>query len=156
MILPKNAKYLLERSQRICIVCHTYKTSRTNRMKQVTSNFMAKKLADGFLHRYKRPYGKSLLDAYIHDACYRKLYSSYRSRLVSKANNTHRFRYHKGMTSQPFIPPDQRSNLSTAEITIEDLLSTPLSASAGTMNPNIELSARSCLFRPCLQRVRFL
>ena len=94
---------------------------------------MATKLAQGYFHRYKRSYGKSLLDAFIHDSCYNKLYSSYQSRCRAIRN-------HRNI--------DQSTNLS-----IDELFSTPLAISTATINPNTELSARSCLFRPCIQRV---
>jgi hypothetical protein len=135
-------------------------------MKQIVSNFMANKLAAGFLRRYKRPYGKSLLDAYIHAACYRKLYGSYR---YQTSTNRSRVQYQTQMISQSLISPHEtrnRTNLNksdplTSKITtdepgnlsIEDLFSAPFAISVATTNPNVELSARSCLFRPCLQRV---
>ncbi|CAF4870848.1 unnamed protein product, partial [Rotaria socialis] len=48
--------------------------------------------------------------------------------------------------------PESRSKPSTDEptnLSIERLFSTPLYTSANT---SAELSARSCLFRPCIQR----
>ncbi len=162
-VLPANIKSLLERSQRACVVCHSYKYSRTNRMKQIVSNFMANKLAAGFLRRYKRPYGKSLLDAYIHVACYRKLYGSYRYQTSRRSTDRSHVQYQTQISphetrnrtnlnkSDPLtskITTDEPGNLS-----IEDLFSAPFAISVATTNPNAELSARSCLFRPCLQRV---
>jgi hypothetical protein len=135
-------------------------------MKQIVSNVMANKLAEGFLRRYKRPYGKSLLDAYIHSACYRKLYGSYRYQSLRRLIDTNRSQYQTQITSQSVISPHEtrsrtKSDQLTSTITIdepgnstiEDLFSTPFAISVATSNPNIELSARSCLFRPCLQRV---
>jgi len=138
-------------------------------MKQIVSNFMANKLAAGFLRRYKRPYGKSLLDAYIHASCYRKLYGSYRYQTSRTSTDRSRVQYQTQMISQSLISPHEtrnRTNLNksdplTSKITtdepgnlsIEDLFSAPFAISVATTNPNAELSARSCLFRPCLQRV---
>ena len=93
---------------------------------------MAKKLAEGFLRRYKRPYGKSLLDAYIHATCYRKLYGSYRYQSLRSSNDTN--------DSQYQTPMINRTDLNE-------------SISLGFRNINLEFSAKSDLFRPCLQRV---
>lgn len=41
----------------------------------------------------------------------------------------------------------------TTDLSIEQIFSEPFSMPVGTSNPNVELSARSCLFRPCMQRV---
>jgi len=141
-------------------------------MKQIVSNFMANKLAEGFLYRYKRPYGKSLLDAYIHDACYRKLYASYRYHPSRRWMNRNRLQHQQQNISQSLVSPHRtrshsnlnKSSLKSKQITtdetpdllIEELLSTPFSMSVTTPNPHVELSARSCLFRPCMQRVSFL
>jgi hypothetical protein len=162
--MPYNVKYLLQRIQRACVICHSYKYSYHNRMRQVVSNFMANKLAEGFLHRYKRPYGKSLLDAYLHDSCYRKLYASYRYHPSRRSANRNRLPYPEQNVHLSLISPHEtrsRSNVHKSAITtdesanssIEELFSTPFSMSVATINPNIERSARSCLFRPCLQRV---
>jgi hypothetical protein len=144
-------------------------------MKQVVSNFIANKLSEGFLYRYKRPFGKSLLDAYIHDVCYKKLYGSYRNHPSRRCRNTNYLQHQQLCASQSLESPHEtrsRSNINTSslkskelvsEITtdettnlsIEKLFSTPLSMSIATTNPNVELSARSCLFLPCMQRVSF-
>ena len=50
-----------------------------NRMRQIVSNFTAYKLGARLtLISSKKPIGKCLLDAYIHDACFRRLHSRYR------------------------------------------------------------------------------
>jgi hypothetical protein len=134
---------------------------------------MANKLAEGFLYRYKRPYGKSLLDAYIHDACYRKLYASYRyhpSRRCQNINNLqnqqqymsqspHKTRSHSNINKSTLRFQEYISEITaddeTVDLSIEDLFSKPFSMSVATSNPNIELGARSCLFRPCIERVSF-
>lgn len=129
-------------------------------MKQIVSNYIAKKLAEGYLHRYKQPYGKSLLDAYIHRTCYRKLYSSYRYQPSRKILNRNRLLYLKQFHNQSLDSTHEtrsRSNHNRLpsnsneieDLSIEELFSKPFS----TTNPNIEQSARSCLFRPCMQRV---
>jgi hypothetical protein len=79
---------------------------------------MANKLAQGYLHRYKRPYGKSLLDAYIHDICYRKLYASARCR-TSKRNH---LQYQQTIISQQH-ETRSRSNLNKTE-TVKDTFKT--------------------------------
>jgi len=144
-------------------------------MKQVVSNFIANKLAEGFLYRYKRPFGKSLLDAYIHDLCYRKLYGSYRNHSSRRCRNKNNLQHQQLSTSQSLESPHEtrsRSNINvsslkskqlaseittseTTNLSIEELFSTPFSISVATANPNVELSARSCRFLPCMQRVSF-
>lgn len=118
---------------------------------------MAEKLAHGYLHRYKRPYGKSFLDAYMHKECYKKIHSSSRNQQRSE----NRLSYQPQMIPPVEISPHRtRSqsglNRSDQDASIVDLLSTPLNIPAATTNPNVELSARSCLFRPCIERVSFL
>ncbi|CAF0720653.1 unnamed protein product [Rotaria sp. Silwood1] len=176
MPLPSNInKHLFERRQRVCAVCNRYGYRSHNKMKQIVSNFMANKLAEGFSHIYKRPYGKSLLDAYIHETCFRKLYSSYRYHASKKIVNRNSLQNQEHFVRQlVYSPHETRSRTSlnkssleteskdhtskittdeTANLSIERLFSTPLYTSVSTTNPNIELSARSCLFRPCIQRL---
>lgn len=129
---------------------------------------MANRLAQGYLHRYKRPFGKSLLDAYMHDTCYRKIYGSYRNQRLSRLRNEHHLPSRPPIVQPVEMSPHQtrsRSTLNQSDLTdnesthasITDLFSTPISISvAATTNPNAELSARSCLFRPCVERVSFL
>ena len=121
-------------------------------MKQIGSNVMANKLAEGFLHRYKRPYGKSLLDAYIHTACYRKIYKSYRYQSLKRSKHINYSQYQTPMTSQSSVisPHETRSQMNLNE---SNQLPDDSTIPFATTDPNIELSARSCLFRPCLQRV---
>ena len=161
---PNHPKSVQERSKRACVICHSYAYSYTNRMRQVASNFMAKRLAQGFLHRYKRPYGKSFLDAFIHDACYRKIYSNYHYHLLRNSNNQY-YRAYQPQVHRPLrISPHEtrsRSHLNHSKVSneetmntpIADLISTPFPIPVTTNNSNAELSARSCLFRPCVQRV---
>ena len=166
---------LFERRQRICAVCNRYGYRSYNKMKQVVSNFMAKKLAEGFSYVYKRPYGRSLLDAYIHESCFRKLYSSYRYHASKKFTNTNRLQHPVQFVRQSlYTTYDTRSRsnsnkssfetettqLTTAlttdrtpNLSIEELFSRPFYT---TTNSTIELSARSCRFRPCMQRVSFI
>ncbi len=171
MPLPSNInKHLFERRQRVCAICHCYGYRSNNKMKQIVSNFMANKLALGYSYRYKRPYGESLLDAYIHELCLKKLYASYRYHASKNSSNQNR----QPQFIRPLIysPHETRSrsslNKSSVEseskitideptnVSIEQLFSTSFYTSVATTNPNIELSARSCLFRPCIQRVSFI
>ncbi|CAF3523635.1 unnamed protein product [Rotaria sordida] len=176
MPLPSNInKHLFERRQRVCAICNRYGYRSYNKMKQIVSNFMANKLAEGFLHIYKKPYGQSLLDAYIHETCFRRLYSSYRYHASKKFINGKSLQYQEQFSRQLLYSPHEtrsRTNLNkssleiepkdctsklksdeTANLSIERLFSTPFYTSVATTNPNIELSARSCLFRPCIQRL---
>lgn len=176
MPFPSNVnKHLFERRQRVCAVCNRYGYRSHNKMKQVVSNFMANKLAEGYFYVHKKPYGQSLLDAYIHETCFRKLYSSYRYHVSKKFMNRN-----SSLNPQPFhrqiiYSPHEtrsRSNLNkssielesqesspksttddTTNLSIEQLISTPFYTSVATIDPTVELSARSCLFRPCIQRV---
>lgn len=162
MITSNQPKTVQERSKRACVICHSYAYSYTNRIRQVASNFMANRLAQGFLRRYKRPYGKSFLDAHIHEACYRKIYSYYRTQALRKLNNQHYLPYQSRVNHSLKISPHEtrsRSNVNheeTVDTTITDLFSAPFSIPVATSSPNAELSARSGLFRPCIQRVSHL
>jgi len=145
-------------------------------MKRVVSNFMANKLAEGFHNKYGRPYGQSLLDAYIHETCYNKLYKSYQHYSKKAAMNQNRSRYQQDYTRQSLcssyetqscssrnesfvksepctleIAIDETSNLST-----ESLPSVSCYQSMATTNPTVELGALSGLFRPCIQQVSFI
>ncbi|CAF2741675.1 unnamed protein product [Rotaria sp. Silwood2] len=176
MPLPSNVnRHLFERRQRVCAICNRYGYRSHNKMKQIVSNFMANKLAEGFSHIYKRPYGQSLLDAYIHESCFRKLYSSYRYHTSKNFTNRNPLQYQEQFVRQLVYSPHEtrsRTNLNkssleteskdctskittdeTANLSIERLFSTPFYTSVATTNPNAELTARSCLFRPCLQRL---
>ncbi|CAF4137697.1 unnamed protein product [Rotaria socialis] len=168
----KSKKHLFERRQRVCAICNRYGYRSHNKMKQIVSNFMANKLAEGYSYIHKKPYGQSLLDAYIHETCFRKLYSSYRYHTSKKFMNQSPLRRHQPFARQVLIsphgtrsrsnldklsmesePPESRSKPSTdepANLSIERLFSTPLYTSTNT---SAELSARSCLFRPCIQRL---
>ncbi|CAF1602233.1 unnamed protein product [Rotaria magnacalcarata] len=168
----KSKKHLFERRQRVCAICNRYGYRSHNKMKQIVSNFMANKLAEGYSYIHKKPYGQSLLDAYIHETCFRKLYSSYRYHTSKKFMNQSPLRRHQPFARQLLISPHEtrsRSNLDKssmesesrskpsadepANLSIERLFSTPLYTSITTTNTSAELSARSCLFRPCIQRL---
>lgn len=170
-IPPTINQKLLERQKRVCVVCHQYAYSRQNRMRQIVSNYTAFKLAQGYAHLFKKPIGKSLLDAYIHDACFRRLHSRYRYHTSLKfqpanySQYVHRTVYsphdtrgrsslHQLVGSKPSLPnPTEEVS---GDLSIEELLSTPFSTSIATHSPSVELSARSCLFRPCMPRVSAL
>jgi hypothetical protein len=179
MPFPSNFnKRHFERRQRVCAICNSYGYRSHNKLKQIVSNFMANKLAEGFSHIYKRPIGKSLLDAYLHKSCFRKLYSSYRYHALKKSIHRRTCSQRQGQFGNLslYSPHETRGrssivkrlSSSVAEIrklrpktttdepidlSIEQLFSTPFHTSVATANPKIELSARSCLFRPCIQRV---
>jgi hypothetical protein len=170
MPLPSNInKHLFERRQRVCAICNRYGYRLHNKMKQIVSNFMANKLAEGYFHIYKRPYGQSFLDAYMHEICFRKIYSSYRYHASQKFRNQNRQQLfihpslcspHETRSRSSLNKPSSDSELKITtdepeDLSITQLLSTPFYTSIATANPAIELSARSCLYRPCMQRVRF-
>jgi hypothetical protein len=162
---------LIERQKRVCVVCHQYAYTRQNRMRQIVSNFTAYKLAQGYAHLFKKPIGKCLLDAYIHDACFRRLHSRYRYHTSLKFQHGNYSQYvHRTVYSphdtrsrstlhQPVesrLPLSNTTDERSRDLSIEELLSTPFSTSIATRSPNVELSARSCLFRPCMPRVSAL
>ena len=169
MSIPLTAnQQSFERRNRLCFVCHQYGYSRENRIKQIVSNYTAYKLAQGYAHLFKKPVGKCLLDAYIHQTCFRRLNSRYRYHGPAKLQSAsspqylNRTSYSPHETRSRSTPPKLRqssSNISVqppTDLSIEQLLSTPFSTSIPRHDPSVELSARSCLFRPCLQRVSAL
>ena len=169
--LAKN-KYLFERRQRACAICHHYGYRPTNKIKQIASNFTAKKLAEGYVHIFKKPLEKSLFDAYIHEHCFRRLYSSYRYH-HRKQTEQEIISHHEIERYKSNYTPHEtrsRSNLRSSiesrqnscviinenemdEVSVEQFLSAPLAVSNNEENIHAQFSARSDRFRPCMSRV---
>ena len=158
MPLPPHVnKHLIERRQRACVICKHYHYSYRDKIKQIGSNYMAHQVAEGFRYRYGRPIGRSLLDAYIHDSCLSKIHHCYRYHIKNKSMEQNQ------SNNVTFPATDGRNSLnvngskslvedsSTSSMEISSTIS--YNQSVGSNNAELQLSALSCLFRPCMERV---